>query len=366
MRNFVKYIFLFLNILVILGIVVIKIGSIVNPNTFLLPAYSSFFLIPIIVLNFLFVVFWVAFKKWYFLISLSVMIIFYPIVRSGFSFNLDKSKEELKGKKITILSYNTMALAYAKKHTKNSPNPVVKYILDQDADIVCMQEFAYSHSPKRFNKEDMEIFFSKYPYKHFVSKNYSQKVLGVVTFSKYPIVNKQRVNYKSNFNLSIYSDILVRKDTIRVVNNHLESNNITRSDIYKTSDLKNNFDSQKAKILTKKLVKKLSVAYKKRAVQANLVAQVVEKSPYKTICCGDFNDVPSSYVYTKIKGKRLKDVFQDDGMGFGLTFVKSAYRFRIDYILCDDDFVANRFRIGRLKASDHYPIQTELYFKEKK
>ncbi len=366
MTKFIKNIFLFLNIISIVGLGLVKICSFVNPNDFIFSIYPSIFLTPILVFNIGFILFWIFFKKWYFVLSLLFLILFSSVLRSGFSISWNKENKNKKDK-ITLLSYNTMNLSKFKKHTPTSPNLALKYILDQDADIVCLQEFAYSNSSRNFDIDDMFKYFRNYPYKHFVPKRRIwNSVIGIATFSKYPIINQRAIQYPSTANLSICSDIKINKDTIRIINNHLESNRITTRDIYQTSNLKDNFNSKKAKDLTDKLSKKLRIAYKRRAIQADSVANIIEKSPYKTICCGDFNDVPCSYVYTKVKGNRLKDAFQEAGFGFGLTFVKSLYRFRIDYILCDKDFVVNKFRIGRLKASDHYPIQTELYFSDKK
>ncbi len=367
MSKFINKVFLVINLIFILGIILIKISSFINPNNFIYSVYPSLFLLPALLINISFILFWIFFKKWYFILSLLCLILFSSVFKSGISINWNREEVNKDKQKVTILSYNTMNLDYMKKHKKNSPNLVLKYILEQDADILCLQEFAYRKNTKKFNKADMFNFFKDYPYKHFVPKiNGRRFALGVATFSKYPIINKHTVHYSADFNLSIYSDVIINGDTLRIINNHLESNRITGNDISETSNLRNNFDSKKIKELTGKLSKKISVAYKKRANQADSIAKIIEHSPYKVICCGDYNDVPMSYTYSRIKGDYLKDAFQESGFGFGLTFIKSLYRFRIDYIMHDAGIESRNFRVGKTKASDHYPIQTELYLSTKK
>ncbi|HNX88248.1 MAG TPA: endonuclease/exonuclease/phosphatase family protein [Paludibacteraceae bacterium] len=361
MTAFIKWIMVLVNITAVLALGLVKIGSLISPEKLLLPAYASLFLLPLIIINVFFIVFWIFCRKWYLLISLIAIIIFYGTVKSAFPVNLAKPDIDTVSTKIKVLSYNTMNTGMMKKHKKNDPNPVIKYILDTDADVVCLQECAISENSYQFNYDDFERIFKIYPYKHvsFQLNKWSMGI-GLVTLSKYPIIEKRNAGYKSIFNLTIYTDIIVGEDTLRIVNNHLESNRITAQDIQMTSKLKDGFDTDELGSVTKYLSQKLSVAYRVRAQQADVVAKLIRESPYKVISCGDYNDVPSSYAYTKVLGN-LKDSFKETGNGLGWTFEHSFYRFRIDYIMYDKAFQSANYKRGNLKASDHYPIQTDLY-----
>ena len=77
------------------------------------------------------------------------------------------------------------------------------------------------------------------------------------------------------------------------------------------------------------------------------------------IVCGDFNDLPISYSYTKIKGD-LKDAFVNCGTGFGWTFNSSIYKLRLDYVFYDPDFEVKDFQIGKTYSSDHFPVRCVL------
>lgn len=365
MIKFIKGILLLLNILVVIAMILVKIGSVVSPNTFILTAYASLGLFPFLLLNIGFILFWVLVRKWYFLISLVTLLLFSGTAKSAFSINTSKPKIDSTYQKVRVISYNTMNTAMLKKHTDDSPNPVVQYILDSDADIVCLQELAFSRNEHQFQEEDFDRIFKEYPYKHVSFQLDKWRMnIGVATISKYPIAENRNIDFNADFNLSIYTDVIINDDTIRVINNHLESNRITAKDMKKTAELRSDFSSEKLSAMTKYLSQKLSVAYRIRAKQADLIAKLIKESPYKVISCGDYNDVPASYTYSKIKGN-LKDAYIESGNGLGLTFVQSLYRFRIDYIMYDNTFQSDNFVVGKIKCSDHFPIQADLYLPPK-
>lgn len=358
----IKGLLFLLNILAVLALISVKLGSIVSPNTIVLAAYASLALLPIVIVNVLFVLFWAMVRKWSFmLLSLLALILLSNTAKSALPINFKESEVDTTYQKVTVLSYNTMSTGLMKKHTKESPNQIIQYILDTDADIVCLQELAFSQNDHQFQENDFERIFREYPYKHvsFQMNRWNMNI-GVCTLSKYPIIEKRNIDYHSDFNLSTYTDIVIGGDTVRVVNNHLESNRITAKDMEKTADLRNDFSSEKLGAITKYLSQKLGIAYKKRALQADVVSKLIENSPYKVISCGDYNDVPMSYTYTKIKGN-LNDAFKEVGNGLGWTYVHSFYRFRIDYIMYDKSFHVANYKMGNLKESDHYPIQVDLY-----
>lgn len=367
MTKLIKGILIFANILVFLSLLLAKIASTVSPDKWLFPSYFSFAVFPLILANLFFLLFWIFTRKWWFLLPLFSFVLFFGIMRAVFPVNLSKPKVNEKDKKITFLTYNTMAMGNMKEYSPEKSNPVVQYILFRDADIVCLQEFAISDNEGQFQEKDFKRYFDKYPYRHIKYKlsrwNMHQ---GLVTLSKYPIINKQDVDYEAKFNLSIYSDIVIGDDTVRVINNHLESNRITAQDMQQTSQLRKEFDSEKLTDITKYLSGKLGTAAKVRAAQAKVIDKLKKNTPpnYRMIVCGDFNDVPAAYTYTKVKGN-LHDAFCENETGLGWTYNRSLFRFRIDYILYDDSFTSANYKRGNLRKSDHYPVQVDLYLKKR-
>jgi endonuclease/exonuclease/phosphatase family metal-dependent hydrolase len=363
-KKVLKWIILAANFVAILFMILTLIGAKISPEKILFPSYFALFYPFILILNIGFVTIWLFARKCFFLLSLSILLFSSAEINETFPVHIGKTDTIQPTKTIHFLTYNTMACGSLVKHTHKKPNKVIQYILDTDADIVCLQEFTVSNKKEYLTHSDIMHIFRKYPYKHI---QYRQKNVfgleGVATFSKFPIVFRRMINYPSGFNISIYTDIYVNGEIIRVVNNHLESNKITENDKKMTIDLKDDFDTQKLSGLTLHFTRKLGSAYKMRAYQADEVAKVIESSPYKIIACGDFNDVPVSYAYTKVKGK-LNDAFEEIGNGLGWTFNDGFYHFRIDYILYDSTaFAPVKYLADKVNYSDHYPVLCELQMK---
>ncbi|MGN6569254.1 MAG: endonuclease/exonuclease/phosphatase family protein, partial [Flavipsychrobacter sp.] len=101
---------------------------------------------------------------------------------------------------------------------------------------------------------------------------------------------------------------------------------------------------------------KLSMAYRRRALEADSIAGVVGRSPYPVLICGDLNDVPSSYVYATIRGK-CKDAFVSKGKSLGRTFNAILPTLRIDDIFYDPALLtAVEYKTPFLFLSDHKPV----------
>lgn len=360
-KKLVNWIMLTTNIVAALFLLLTLIGTILSPEKFVYPAYFALIYPFIIISNVGFVLFWILTRKWVFLLSLSLLILSANEINTEFPIHFGKIEAETTNHPINILTYNTMGCGFLKKHTKRKPNKVIQYILNKNADIVCLQEFEVSTKKEYITIEDMMRIFKNYPYKHIEFKTkVSTTSFGIATFSKYPIVNKQLINYTSDSNMSIYTDININGTVIRVFNNHLESNRITESDKVLAVQLKEKFDAENLTGITLHFTHKLGTAYKIRARQADVVSGLVHSSPHKTLVCGDFNDVPCSYTYTKIKGN-LKDTFSEIGTGLGWTFKEPFYGFRIDYVLYDASaFTPIQYKSDKVNYSDHYPVFCQI------
>lgn len=357
----IKWIMLASNLVAAFFMLLTLLGTVISPEIWIIPAYFTLVFPIIVIINIGFVIFWLLVRKWIFLISLSLLLFSNAQINDTYPIRIGKRDSVLPENSISILSFNTMGCGELKKHTKKKPNKVLKYILDADADIVCLQEYAISDSNEHLTTADINRIFVKYPYKHVQFKSMQgNSRYGIATFSKYPIVFKKKIEYPASFNSSIFTDIKIKGTTIRLINNHLESNRITFQDKAMPLILKDKFDTENLTGITLHFSRKLGVAYKLRAFQANAVAKVIEDSPHKVIVCGDFNDVPASYAYTKVKGK-LKDAFSEAGKGFGWTFNDRFYHFRIDYILYDSDaFSVMDYKSDKVDFSDHYPVMCRL------
>ena len=357
----IRWVMMTSNLIAVFFMLMATFGSVFSPEKFIYPAYFSLVYPISIFINIAFVVYWILSRKWFFLLSLGVLLFSASKINSTFPVHFGETKKISSNNTIKILTYNTLMSGRLKKYTTKRPNMVMKYALESDADIICLQEFTVSKNKEYLTIEDIMHLFSKYPYKHIKYRLSENSIShGIATFSKYPILNKKNIDYPSGFNLSIYSDILIKGKIIRLINNHLESNKITDNDRALQLSLKDKFSAENIKGVTLHFSRKLGIAYKLRAVQADAVAKVVAVSPYSVLLCGDFNDVPVSYAYTTVKGN-LKDAFAETGNGLGWTFNDRLYHFRIDYILYDSKaFTPVLYKTDKVKYSDHYPVFCKL------
>ena len=245
-------------------------------------------------------------------------------------------------------------------------NEIFSFIEEKNPDIVCLQEFGFYKKSRLDRNLVFQKFKKLYPYQHVWYKNqFKSKEYGVVTFSKYPIIKKQKILYDSKYNISVFSDIVVDNDTIRVFNNHLESVKFSVKEKSDVNDLHSEeILTQETLILTESLLRKLESAFKIRAKQADKVAYEIKQSPYKTIVCGDFNDTPISYTH-RVLSEGMNDAFAESGNGFGFSYNKNRMYFRIDHILVSKNLSVYNCTVDNASdASDHYPIWCYISFKK--
>lgn len=103
-------------------------------------------------------------------------------------------------------------------------------------------------------------------------------------------------------------------------------------------------------------------AFLMRSKQVDAIKEFIDKSPYKVIVCGDFNDSPTSYAYRTISGN-LKDAFMEAGSGLGRTYVGPMPSLRIDYILGDESFTFYNYYAKSFPFSDHKMVSCTIKIK---
>lgn len=232
-------------------------------------------------------------------------------------------------------------------------------ILAQNADIVCLQEFNNSDV-----QNNIALFQSKYRYYYF-SKDFSKQKFhyqtGNIIFSKYPIVDTGKISLPGPQGGSlIYADIQTPQKTIRLYTTHLQSFRFKPDDYEKMEEIKKT--GEQTLPASKSLLQKMKLAYKNRGEQADLVRTELDKASLPSIVCGDFNDVPNSYTYFHIRGKR-HDAFLKTSLGIGRSFLALAPTLRIDYILPDTSFVVKQFDLIDEDLSDHLMLVTDVQLK---
>lgn len=376
-----RSIFLVLNLLAIIWLLACKWASFYNPNG--QPTFFSLFSLTTafaFIANVFFVFYWLfTRKKIRSLYSLVLIILLWGMVHPlvGFAFFRDNRLSPEDGD-LKVMTWNVHMFdlgAWANDETAKAK--IINLINEEDPDILCLEEFYVDKADK--NLPYTEIIRSLgYPYVGF-SKQYAMPkrriaihaskkdkiIIGNVIFSKFPLDNVRSYELGVGDYSMLSADAEIdsnHKLTVNVV--HLTSVRFGAKDMaYIDTVQQKGLDGQNAH-KSKFLLSKLCYAAAHRSILANHIDSLKRFMNYPMIICGDFNDVPSSYVYEKVKGD-LEDPFPYFGLGFGRTYRNIFPTLRIDYIFYDAD-VLNVIGYGRRleSLSDHFPVIANFRFKD--
>jgi endonuclease/exonuclease/phosphatase family metal-dependent hydrolase len=336
------------NIASILMMLLVGFSGYLNPADHHILANAGLAFPLFLLINFGFMVFWLIFKPKGVLIPLLGFIVCYQPVRSYIPFNVAHDAPEGS---VKVLSFNVWIFAGGNEDGK--PNPILEYIKEQKADIVCLQEA----SPYGIKQQTLDSVMGRlYEYSDTSCTKAGEDVLAV--YSHFPIIHKEKIAYKSAGNHSAAFTLNIKGEKVLLINNHLETVGLSIEDKenFKTM-MKGNMKRDSAELESRRLVDKIGEAAKIRAPQARAIAQYIKQhSNQSIICVGDFNDGPLSYAH-RIIAKGLTDCYVSAGNGPGISYHQSGFYVRIDNIMCSKDWEPYRCKVdSKIKDSDHYPI----------
>ncbi|MCF0075156.1 endonuclease/exonuclease/phosphatase family protein [Dyadobacter sp. CY261] len=253
----------------------------------------------------------------------------------------------------SVMSYNVHAFQPSPMATKTVAQQEVRamktWIINSGADVLCMPEY-YDRDGIKSNSGD---FFRQKGYRYARSFNFSKPrydYRGLVILSKFPIVASRDTIFEAQ-NGMIQADVRIGKDTVRVIGLHLYSMTLGLSKLVSQKQM-DGIESE-----GRVTFRKMKNGFSKRSGEFERLKRWVDQSPYPVIVCGDFNEVPYSYIYGTLR-KSLANSFEKKGSGFGFTFNHLPYFIRIDHQF----FNAARLDLShfktfsKVKFSDHYPI----------
>jgi endonuclease/exonuclease/phosphatase family metal-dependent hydrolase len=324
----------------------------INPAYFALPALFGLAYPYLLLINAVFIVIWAILLRWEAFISVIVIVAglthfsnYIKIYRPSGS----------KQNTIKVMSYNVRMFNYLEQNVpSNSEKRIVDFIKQQKPDIICLQEFYAPFDAAGKIEEFKSMLGSGYNSQFKGVEVRRSGFYGVATFTRYPIVGRGEIDHPGSSSFTIYTDILIGRDTFRIYNNHLQSFQLKKMhrSFFSEMTQADDFDTFGE---MKNLSLSLRKAFARRALQAQDVREHISKSPYHVLVVGDFNDTPVSYSYRKIR-QGLNDAFVTSGFGAGFTYRGNYPPNRIDYILYDKALASTWFDIVRIKYSDHYPI----------
>jgi len=330
-------------------LVLATLGSYLSP--FVDPSKTSLFAFLglaypfLFLLNLIAILFWLFVKPRNGLLSILTLLIGGNAICNYIGVN---TPNVVKKEVLTIATFNIQNAAEGRgRNVKEYKinGDIFKNFLKKFAqvDVFCIQEQSHYGN-------DLVEGALDYKYSHQIKNK------GTIIYSKLPIKNAGEIDFKSNSTSCIWADIEFKDQTCRVYCAHLHSNQITEETEKVIEDVAIEEETLKGLY---GILRKYSKYTKRRALQAKLIQEHIEKSPNPVILTGDFNDTPQSYVYRQMS-KGLKDSFKEVGGGFGSTFNGSIPGLRIDYILGDQSFDFISYEKITENKSDHYPVIAKL------
>ncbi len=292
---------------------------------------------PLILVNILFVLYWLVRRKKQFLLSFIVLLIAYFHFNPFFEISSERDATKYSNT-LSVLSYNVHLFnAYEKEPFEEKVTQDFSDLLKtENPDIVCIQEFYAEYT----------IDMSDYPYQFIHFRDANNK-LGHAIFSKYQLINKGWFDFEDSYNNTIYADAIVGNDTVRIYNLHLQSLGILPNV---------DFLQQNG---TERITKRIAKTFVEQEKQLVQILEHKAKSTYPVILSGDFNNTPFSYTYRELK-RKMKDAFLECGNGIGRTYSFNMYPMRIDYILTSQEFDVIKFTTVKETFSDHFPVSATL------
>lgn len=347
--SFAEFLYKTISVVAAVALIISYISTFVNPERHWVPMFFGLYFIPIAFFNILLLLIGLFRRRSSLLIPLMALI---PALFLADKYvKIGSEERTLTGDNIKVVSYNLGRFEAGRRGmtTSESLSGVRKFLKEQDADIVCLQEL---HLP---DPESIKQYFPEYPYFSQYLKE-GPGFFGNVILSRFPVLESEKISFPETANLCLRSDIQLDGSVLRVFNCHLESNAISFTSIVKRLTNKEQFKDEIVEVHGK-----LRSKARKRAEQVKTICSMDEESPYPSMICGDFNDLPTSYTYHMLSSGK-KDTFCEGGKGFSATYSKLWPLLRIDYVLIPEEFDADCHKVHRIGYSDHYPVTTYIYY----
>lgn len=359
--GFIGAVVLAFNILAIIALLSCYLAPSVRPQTFWPIAFMGIGYPIILMVNILFIVFWILKKPKYALLSTVAIVLGWSALSKNIGVGRAVSPDtEIDTSAIRVMSYNVQMFHGLKEDAVTNRNETIKLIKSVSPDILCVQEF-YTRAKGASDMRQLFVSELNLRYSYFIpAAQNDYDAYGIAIFSKHPIVASGSLNVNQDeriVNRIVYADINKSGKNFRVYNVHLASIGFDQQDYEYIKQGPGT--TQEDVESTKRIGRRLKHAYFKRSEQADILYSHAQTAPLPYIIAGDFNDTPLSYAVNRLASD-MNNAFVEKGKGLGVTYNGTFPNFQIDYILASSDFEVKNFQIVPKKLSDHYPIWSDL------
>lgn len=305
------------------------------------------YILPLLILaNVVMLIYWAIRRRWHWA-AIPFITILFCIPYMGTLFQPGSTPKESDAKSgIKIATYNVAMFGH--ETTGFIAQDILAEMRRQKVEVLCIQEYN-EHSGSQINSENYKEYFPH------MAKGHGDMVI----FSRYPITKSKTINFTHTNNSAMWADIDANGKQFRVFNVHLQTTGINSTLHGAAKLMHQGFQIEKSRILSA-IYDNYAIGILIRARQAEEVAQEIRSSDIPIIVCGDFNDVPYSYVYNTMLGD-LVDGFKECGHGMMYTWRGGNKRLiRIDYIFHDPSMKGLDYYKYDITYSDHFPVFMKL------
>lgn len=295
----------------------------------------------LIAANIVFLIYWLVRLRFHWaLMPLITLLCCIPYIGTILQIGSSDDKADAKAG-IKIATYNVAR--FSGETTGFIAQDILSEMKRQKVDIICFQEY----NDFSGDKKNSDSYKDTYPYSATGEHD-------MVIYSRYPIVEMKNLNFEQTNNSAMWAEVKVNDNVYRVYNVHMETTGIN-SALHQAAKMAKNGVEVNSNGLMDAIYGNYTIGMIARSGQANILAMDMMQSEVPNIVCGDFNDVPYSYVYNTMLGDKI-DGFKECGSGFMYTYRGGKKKVRIDYIFHDKNLKGLSYYKKDLSYSDHYPV----------
>ncbi|WP_345953567.1 endonuclease/exonuclease/phosphatase family protein [Mucilaginibacter sp. PAMB04168] len=365
--NILDRLFLWLSVLLSLGLLISYLSPVTDPRTFWPIAFFGLAYPFLLLGNCLLALYWLLRKSKYIVVPVVSVLLGISTLKDNIGFRSSgKADENIESaNSVRLMTYNAHNFKpYGEKNDLATKQQMLQLISDEQPDVIGIQEF-YSRKRGQYAIKDSmcKIMQSQVYYFEPFSFSNEDEAMGIAVFSKYPIVNKGNIilsDERNSGNQCLYVDIKKANHTFRFYSIHLQSIQFDPTDYDYLSKVSKDGGANLGS--SKRIGGKLKRAFLKRSEQVIKIKNHAASCPYPYVIAGDFNDTPASYAVHQM-AKGLKNAFREKGSGFARTYNGSFPNFQIDYIMASPNMNVASYHIVKKRLSDHYPVCSTLLFK---
>jgi len=343
--KYLSFMLLVITILVTAFIIMGLFGGHANPATGTAMALTVYVLPLLIAVDFLLLLIWLIRRHWIWAAIPGITLLCcIPYIGTIYQLGWFNGSDDSRSG-INVATYNVAM--FGREINGFKAEDILSLMKKHQVDILCMQEYMDKSGDRRNSENYM---------KYFTAKGTGRS--DMIIYSRYPIIDSLTIDFGTTNNSAMWADVNINGKIVRVFNVHLETTGVNGALHNAAKQVQQGIGVEKTTLL-KSIYGRYTHGMGVRASQADLMAAEIKKSPYPVIVCGDFNDVPYSYVYRTMKGD-LADGFKECGKGFMYTMSSGMKRVRIDYIFHSESMDGLNYYKEKTTYSDHLPVFMRL------